>query len=181
MRYETNVVYPFIRLNFTYSNGNSASLGRGVTFLPWLDACTTMAIVDLTCIEHHKVPSCHDPMDELVHDGFVLTDAENNRWNNQYPRASYGQLSTAADEAVSSKIGDTFVHMRDAATYLAQLHRGIVELQAAERPVQAASLEEHLKEVVDLVEAAGWTYLAQPMQFDGERLDGWTDVILTKI
>lgn len=180
MRYEQNTVYPFIQLNFTYKNGTSASVGRGSTFLPWLDTLNTMSIVDLTCVEHHKVPNCHDPLGERVHDGFVLVDSENNRWNNQYPRASYGQLSTAADESVNSKIGDSFVYMLDTSSYLESIHRGVVELKAAEKQSQAESLEQHLNAVVRLVEDAGWTYSATPLVLDGKVLTGWTDVSLVK-
>lgn len=50
-----------------------------------------------TVTEHHRVPNEYDDKNELTCDGYVLraTDGKetDRNWHNQYPRASYGQLS----------------------------------------------------------------------------------------
>ncbi len=51
----------------------------------------------LTVAEHRRVPNEWDPKEELRHDGFILKDEEGMVWHNQYPRASYGQLSDTQD------------------------------------------------------------------------------------
>lgn len=55
----------------------------------------TIHFVKLTVTEHHKVPGEWD--NEEKYDGFILTDEQGNRYGNQYPRASYGQLSDTSD------------------------------------------------------------------------------------
>lgn len=49
----------------------------------------------LTITEHHKVPG--EWSDELECDGFIAVDEAGQVWENQYPRASYGQLCDKAN------------------------------------------------------------------------------------
>lgn len=51
----------------------------------------------LTVIEHHKVPYSESTNDALVADGYILVDETGKRYTNQYPRASYGQISDSGD------------------------------------------------------------------------------------
>lgn len=52
----------------------------------------------LTVTEHHRVANYWetDPENKTC-DGYILTDEQGVRWLNQYPRASYGQLSDNGD------------------------------------------------------------------------------------
>ncbi|EQM48497.1 hypothetical protein D051_0828 [Vibrio parahaemolyticus VPCR-2010] len=60
--------------------------------------------VVLTCKEEHEVPI--DYSDSKT-EGYTFTDeGENVIFNNQYPSASYGQLSTAGDYIVKALVRD---------------------------------------------------------------------------
>lgn len=48
----------------------------------------------LECIEHHKVPIAYSDGEG---DGFIFKDDQGNIFNNQYPTASYGQISDDND------------------------------------------------------------------------------------
>lgn len=61
------------------------------------DPVVKITIVELLVKEHHKVAWEYDEAKELKHDGYLLQDKEGFQWANQYPRASYGQLSTISD------------------------------------------------------------------------------------
>jgi hypothetical protein len=49
----------------------------------------------LECIEHHKVPITY--ADDRMGDGYIFKDQDGNTFNNQYPIASYGQVSDDND------------------------------------------------------------------------------------
>ena len=49
--------------------------------------------------EHHKVAWSEDPKGEKKYDGYILQDGDGKYYHNQYPRASYGQVSSEADGA----------------------------------------------------------------------------------
>lgn len=51
----------------------------------------------LTVAEHHKVAWDQDPDGKKEYDGYLLTDSEGNLMANQYPTASYGQMSDTAN------------------------------------------------------------------------------------
>lgn len=72
------------------------------TWLPTLPYATKefpeIEFIELIVTEHHRVPSEWDSKDaEPRYDGFVLTDANGQVWHNQYPYASYGQVSDSND------------------------------------------------------------------------------------
>ena len=62
-----------------------------------VDENVQFEIIQLTVTEHHKVPSEWDTENKLDCDGFKLVDSKNLIWHNQYPRASYGQISDSSD------------------------------------------------------------------------------------
>ena len=80
---------------FRYKNGN-------ISYLPpylWvtgMDDPEDIFIRKFTVTEHHKVPDSWDPFNELSCDGYVL-DSDGIVFHNQYPTASYGQISDEAD------------------------------------------------------------------------------------
>lgn len=59
------------------------------------DDIESISIIKLTVTEHHKVSTGYT--DEKNCDGFILTDSKGEKWNNQYPHASYGQMDDSAD------------------------------------------------------------------------------------
>lgn len=52
---------------------------------------------ELEVKEHHKVSWEYDSEDKKNNDGYILVDGENEIYHNQYPKASYGQVSNEAD------------------------------------------------------------------------------------
>lgn len=107
-RFNVGSKYPFIKVHFSL-NGNPAFWGM---YLPWEHKLESIELVMLECTEHHKVPSEWDPKPEpaLDYDGFIFKgpdfEGKPTVWHNQYPRASYGQVSDAADRIVSLHIED---------------------------------------------------------------------------
>lgn len=55
-------------------------------------------IIQLTVTEHHKVSSQWDTENNLDYDGFKLVDSRNLVWHNQFPKASYGQVTDTQDQ-----------------------------------------------------------------------------------
>jgi hypothetical protein len=85
-----------------HENGKPPMFGGGRPFLFGKeDYPTLIDIVELTVTEHHKVAWDQDPKDEKKYDGYLLKDNKGQVWCNQYPRASYGQISDAADREFS--------------------------------------------------------------------------------
>lgn len=67
-------------------------------YLPWSDKLKRLHIRTLVVTEHHKVPDAFaKPGVENANDGYLLTDEQGHVWANQYPVASYGQVSDEAD------------------------------------------------------------------------------------
>jgi len=82
MRFEVGKSYVFVQdvvVNYRYG-----------LYLPWEQNLLRQNILICKCVEHHKVPG--DWEDELKYDGFKFQDQNGKVWDNQYPKASYGQL-----------------------------------------------------------------------------------------
>ena len=60
-----------------------------------IETPTDIKFIKLTVKEHHKVPGDYD--DEVKYDGYILAADDGTIFTNQYPRASYGQLSDRSD------------------------------------------------------------------------------------
>lgn len=126
MRYEVGQKYLFIDVKFT-----PAQLRMAYIYCPWEDTLESVTIKELTCAEHHRVPGEWD--DEVKYDGYIFTDDEANRWNNQYPRAAYGQLDTSNDQrihrhpVVKGIVGRE--DMTDFSSYMETLLRGVRDLK----------------------------------------------------
>lgn len=56
---------------------------------------TDIKFIKLTVKEHHKVPDSYS--DELEYDGYILVADDGTIFTNQYPLASYGQMSDRGD------------------------------------------------------------------------------------
>lgn len=91
MRFQIGQKIPVISF-IVAMNGRERS---AIFFLPWDERIISSEIVYLTVTEHHKVGNGYDDAKDC--DGYVLEAATGEKWFNQYPTASYGQLSTDAD------------------------------------------------------------------------------------
>lgn len=113
-RFVPGMKYIFIAADFTR--------GKPMTFTsvyrPWSnvdqggDVFHGFRIVVLECTEHRRVPG--DWSDVIEHDGFIFKQVGGNIappegvvWVNQYPRASYGQLSDYGDRMVRIHSNDS--------------------------------------------------------------------------
>ena len=65
--------------------------------------------VKLTVIEHHKVPGDYDIKEEPQYDGYLLKNEAGLVFANQYPRASYGQLSDESNRRFAVHITESGV------------------------------------------------------------------------
>jgi hypothetical protein len=161
LRYTIGQDYPFVHCKFTRSFKTSkgetivsrpSSLGL---YCPWNEEHTLLdiSVVMLKCMSHAKVAWDQDPKGEKKYDGFTFSelpislDPPSRRWFNQYPTASYGQLSTDADryvhldwegcgmsakEAIAYEEGPTNrFEMHDGCHFLANLRRGQVTIAKA--------------------------------------------------
>lgn len=113
-------------------------------------------IRELEVIEHHKVPNEWDLEGEKEYDGFVLKDAEGFIWHNQYPYASYGQVSDSGDRLFMVKAEDSSwldaleakgipLEVTLASDVYGVIHRGIKEVSDEE-------LREKLKNLLSTID-----------------------------
>lgn len=185
LRYTPGQDYTFIHCKYKRSY---LSAGKQVMSLPlqlsmykpWdvHHHLLNLDVVKLKCIDHHKVPWDQDPYGVAKYDGFVFEsyDKAKKRWFNQYPRASYGQVSTSHDyflfldyvgagmstkEVVAEAATDTgMTELQDAVQYLSNIRRGVVTINKSgdwspvEKAVAIQSLIKFEAQVHELVEKA---------------------------
>lgn len=80
-----------------------------VPYTPWNygHVLPKLEFLELEVIAHHKVRNEYaQPDSEPDCDGFLLRDIHGNIWSNQYPLATYGQLTTSADQHFSRYFED---------------------------------------------------------------------------
>ena len=87
-----------LTIGFVWEGNNKGSLYRrpyqAGLFGIDVEAVVKIEVMELTVVEHHKVPSEFDGEGATpTYDGYVLKDKDGNRWLNQYPYASYSQTS----------------------------------------------------------------------------------------
>lgn len=106
---ETN--YHFIRFLVSGAHPMGGELKETITSItPWLyqGSHNVPEFKTLVCVEQHKVPNEFDPKDKLTCDGFrFVCPQETGKvtfWDNQYPTASYGQVSDTGDRIVTSVV-----------------------------------------------------------------------------
>lgn len=181
MRYTVGTTIPFISLSFNAHNGTpegySAQIGGGSTYYPWSDKLTEMSITLLTCEQHVKVPNEWDTEEKLDNDCFIFTNSTGaHKWNNQYPRAAYGQMSTEADYNVDRQDGDNWLRMMDAAHYLQNVYRGVSQLAETTETAHHDALLSHYAAVVDLLKASNITVVLKPYKIGDRVLKNWFKV-----
>lgn len=107
MRYQVNQKLIFIAVDYT-----AGRLRFGRLYCPWEDTLKSVNYILTNVDQHHKVPDCWDDgkgnpdgKPDCPYDGYILRVhkctspdlKEGTILHNQYPRASYGQISTEAD------------------------------------------------------------------------------------
>ena len=150
MRFELNQKYPFVCVQFSTAHRQCLDGMASSIFRPWEHALLGIEVRMLTCVEHHKVPNHWDESNppKLDCDGFIFVDEETGiRWANQYPRASYGQVSDTADRLVMRMFPegtdykalpeDTVLEMELATYRLERIENGIHDTQAIIKKIEA--------------------------------------------
>lgn len=154
----------FIHLNFTMKNLRFWSL-----YLPWEDDLHSIDILEVECVEHHKVAWDQDPDQEKKYDGFVFKDGQGRPWHNQYPRASYGQLDDSQNWTVRpgwEDLADDEARMSytDLGIFLDRVWRGIADFDEggdACAPKKHASMLEFFNKILEKVLALGYNVLVE--------------------
>jgi hypothetical protein len=167
MRYQVGSIVPFIRIQFAYPNCNVALMSN--TFLPWESKLKGISIFWLECAEHHKVFNSWDEKKTGdTYDGFIFKSqiADDARiWHNQYPTASYGQLSDSNNYVAKRDVSEEELeekgvegcspdyYLTDLCYYLANLLNGEYELRHKhDQADYADQLKELYDRVVDMIE-----------------------------
>lgn len=152
MRYTPGNKYHFIHIDYTVGSPRFGSM-----YCPWDDILHGMTIKEFTCVEHHKVPGEWD--DEKQHDGFIFKDAEGNAWHNQYPRASYGQISTDNDQrlwpsneqadASLKRVNDHMFYFTELPSFMESVLRGARDVKKRRESGTDRDTPEWLTKVID--------------------------------
>lgn len=133
------------------------------TFVPWQDKLKNLDLRVLTVTEHHKVPNAHDPKGHATCDGFLLKDEKGVVWANQYPVASYGQMSDDAsyyfneffspDQNYDVLEDGRLRYFEDVTATIARINRGVKHLEKLEgRESWTAQLKTHFTWLIKKVE-----------------------------
>lgn len=169
MRYQVGQKVPFIHVGFNYHKDPDRPNHPRVVgmYIPWRDQLTSLTILHMIVKEHHKVPWDQDDSEELKYDGFIFDDHNGTIWNNQYPRASYGQTTDTADWIVKypiesleqyeqlKKDGRKVFYAQDLGKYLDTVLQGIREM--ADTPgseLECKAFEAHYDEIVAQYESS---------------------------
>lgn len=86
--------------SYIFAKGNPWEIIKNVKE----NKCYIPELIELKCSEHHNVPVEYSKNDTT--DGFIFTDANGVKYENQYPSASYGQTSTIGDHICSLFINE---------------------------------------------------------------------------
>lgn len=180
MRYEVGSTAVFIHFVFSGAPGTVAcDEWFFAKPIPWLHTINKVTVKSMACAEHHKVPSSYDPDGEKRYDGFTFRDEGGTTWYNQYPCASYGQLSDRADGIVERQIKsaddkmtemDGPLMMYDAMRFLDELHHGIIVMKAQNAKDTVSLLEDHYSSVVQTIEKETGLTVSNEVLLEGHGL-----------
>lgn len=190
MRYNVGSIYPFIKVEF-----KAAELRFGNLYLPWCDTLNEIKVQLLECTEHHKVRSSHEEESaEPTCDGFIFRNLKTQEnWHNQYPTASYGQISCEADSrahrsyeyfktGASDEESDSFDNFEDAASYMRNMFRGISQLKEQNRADEVKAMENFLKQIQEkLLELGIQTHIAEHPEGSVYRRLGWKAISFSNV
>src|SRR5690606_19708176 len=101
MRYQLNQELFVIHFDYASLRNQEKQFLAAEFLLPFMygnkEVPSQVNLEMLTVIEHFRTPWDQDPAEELKHDGYLLLDSQSEIYANQYPRASYGQVTDTAD------------------------------------------------------------------------------------
>lgn len=177
MRYSVGQIALYMFTEFVPKNLRFNNL-----YYPWEDELVKIHFKKLVCKEHHRVPGSWD--DEVKYDGFIFSetvDGKETLFNNQYPRASYGQLDDSADWKIIDEHED-FVCYQDAEKVLESLLRGVKELKDKE-PDWAKSIQDHYDQLLKLIDEQGFNVVVKPHEFKRKygTVDSYPDILSATI
>lgn len=90
-RFEVGKSYPFIGYTYTSEDGRNLS---SHSYRYWEGMTVTTHLEMLACESEHDVPVDYS---QDTAKGYILVDSKQRKAHNQYPSASYGQISNTAD------------------------------------------------------------------------------------
>jgi len=185
-RYEKYEKVVFMRYNLQVPHATEFF----TPFIPWEHMLESIDVKVLTCTEHHWVSGewDYDPK----HKGHIfVSEKDGTRWFNQYPTASYGQLSTDEDYRARAEHGSntTPEHAvyEDVTAVIDRISRGIrkfkenatqydIDPENKQRLLDyGTSLEEHLEDLIEFVQKqTECQIILEPLKIG--RLDGTEEV-----
>ncbi len=185
MRYQIGQNIPVVNFKVKFTNGNTGWVNW---FLPWESEILEISMKNLVVTEHHKVPSSYDPSGEKNYDGYVLKDNEGRVWHNQFPYASYGQISDEGNRLfepawdLSDAELDELWCMKLLTDYLSKVQKGINDFSKMEgKEKEKESLEKHFSEVnAKFKEMTGKSIVVMPLVFhriDSKEGEYYEDVL----
>ena len=95
-------------ISFSYKSKNISSYRSPMLWDD--DYPSDIHIIKLTVKEHHKVPNQYDEEPEPIKDcdGYLLIDTRDRVFTNQYPHASYGQISDTGNRLFTEDVKSDF-------------------------------------------------------------------------
>lgn len=175
MRYQIGQKIPVISFLLKGERPDGSTYERpAVHYMPWDEQVVSSEIVYLTVKEHHKVPNAYDQSGELSCDGYILETGEGERWFNQYPRASYGQLDDSGDRHFHRENWKDYKYRHYVALfhYMENLLRGEAQL-ISDKPDWANMLRTQYEELKKRYEElTGYVIVYEPSYltgFNGEK------------
>lgn len=172
MRYQVGEIIPIIKIEFV-PKPNDTRGAWSYLYRPDFHNITSLKIKRLQVIEHHKVPGDYNDETDLKYDGYVLKELgvktkKPRLWTNQFPTASYGQLSDIGDrkfhrdhrgftkEAVKRLNKSYINYLCDdwdhACAFLDIIYRGIKELENDMEPKYMVKFKHYANRIRDLIE-----------------------------
>lgn len=204
-RFHIGEQYVFLAEKFVKNSQTWTSM-----YLPWVDELQSLQIVVLECVSQHHVPGEWE--DEIKYKGYKFKLVKSNiehelfkpglEFHNQFPHASYGQLSTDADyyahphlinetdikSYLNAEIGGGLMgRFEEAGTKIDNIYRGIrsikerVEKEKVDLSKEIKALEDYLKNTITPeIEKIGFQVVTKPYIswfIDGsvEQYDDMTD------
>lgn len=191
-RFSVNQKLPVILLERAPKHAEDVTCN--LLFMPYspLDEAEapSIKVTSLTVLSEHKVPWEFGDGDETPHVGYILEDDSGSTWHNQYPAASYGQLSDTADglfDLALNSMDEVQQFLQDnpygvgqgvlATRYLDDLDRTLAAVtKHAETSPEAAkvkvTLQAHYDHVIQALQDADLSVTRVPREMGGKVIEG---------
>lgn len=155
MRYELGEKVIGIKVRFKPSEARWSNL-----YLPDRDTLEGIDLIEMTVVKHARVPWDQDPEEKLEYDGYVLEASDGTVFHNQYPKASYGQVTDSANWTFSyAEVNeDNFLKsFEDVGVYLQRIIRNLsnrTSLRSEGIPEELAkALQKHHDDILQLIQS----------------------------